>query len=833
MSGRRGDVVARRPRARVMRLACVAGAVSALAATSGVAHAASVRFETDAGEYVTRDLSALTNNANMFGGSENADTRLTNASALSENIAHIAAELEVFTSDWTDVTNDYNADYKYWVETAAAGGLTSNEWTRLQAVPLTSAVPGTATAAAPSATPITDYVTAAVTVATTGTYRDAAKEMLEKTLWDATIYQGALLHLGTAQDDDTSICVTSTTTQTDKTIANWDIGAALIIGDGYHSILGRANKRGAEFGTMSGSVASTYEKIVKLLRVGQEQKDCEKLDDDVYEAIEKQMRIVYSQSIIKYAFKLDKAIAAGDAKAFSDDQAEGQALYRVIAGDIHDKDSDSAKKATAMFNALFDVRSAPTAHNKYTYGHYCASISHLKRILGLTDAQLGTYYEATAAGVTCDPSSVEFHTIVGSYYPSSTSDESDFDGTFAGAFADAVAMSQNIAHINAEISSFTTDWSDITNDYIESYKKWTEDSPTKSNEWDRLVDTPLTSVNPTSTADADASSSPITTYLTEAVAAASNSANREAAKEMIEKTLWDATLYHGSLNFLNRAQNYEDGFCVTSSSTRSAETKLAWDIGAALIIGDGYYSILGRANKRGAEFGTMSGSVASAYEKIVKYLRDGQEQKDCVKLHDIYEDIEKQMRIVYGQSIIKYAYKIDKAIAAGTASAYSDDQAEGQALYRVIAGDIKVKGATNGFPDHYKFFNTLFDVRSVPTRGSWDYANYCTAIQYVKESLKMTDSSKFDFGTYHDARHIDCEAQIEYSPASYAELVAIVHDLQSNSNVKAAVRPAEALAAFSFIIAITGVVLGSIAVHKIRRGSAASAFKSSYVIQHI
>ena len=815
-----------------MRLACVAGAVSALAATSGVAHAASVKFETDAGDYVMRNLSALTNNMNMFGGSENADTRLTKALALSDDIAHIAAELEVFTSDWTDVTNDYNADYKYWVETAAAGGLTSNEWTRLQAVPLTSAVPGTATAAAPSATPITDYVTAAVAVATTGTYRDAAKEMLEKTLWDATIYQGALLHLGTAQDDDTSICVTSTTTQTDKTIANWDIGAALIIGDGYSSILGRANKRGAEFGTMSGSVASAYEKIVKYLRIGQEQKDCVELHE-IYEKIEKQMRIVYSQSIIKYAFKLDKVIAVGTASAFSDDQAEGQALYRVIAGDIYGKDTDSAKKATAMFNTLFDVRSAPTAHNKYTYGHYCASISHLKRILGLTDAQLGTYYEATAAGVTCDPSSVEFHTIVGSYYPSSTSDESDSDGTFAGAFADAVAMSQNIAHINAEISSFTTDWSDITNDYTESYKKWTEDSPIISNEWTRLVGTPLTSVNPTSTAAAAASSSPITTYLSEAVAAASTSANRDAAKEMIEKTLWDATLYHGSLNFLNRAQDDTNSICVTSTSTRSAATKLAWDIGAALIIGDGYYSILGRANKRGAEFGTMSGSVASAYEKIVKYLRDGQEQKDCDKLHDIYEDIEKQMRIVYGQSIIKYAYKIDKAIAAGTASAYSDDQAEGQALYRVIAGDIKAKGATNGFPDHYKFFNTLFDVRSVPTRGSWDYANYCTAIQYVKESLGMTDSSKFDFGTYHDARHIDCEAQIEYSPASYAELVAIVHDLQSNSNIKAAVRPAEALAAFSFIIAITGVVLGSIAVHKIRRGSAASAFKSSYVIQHI
>jgi len=820
-----------------MRLACVAGAVSALAATSGVAHAAPVAslistLETDAGDYVTRDLGTASFTY-TFGNGETADERLAKALALSEDIAHIVAELNVVQTNWTDIKADYGTDYKYWVETATASpmSLGSNEWDNLLVVPLTPIA-----ASGDAATPITTYVHAVcAAVEQDSTKTEAAKEMIEKTLWDATIYQASLLHLRRAQD--LSNCVTPNSApfdQSDETIINWDIGAALIIGDGYHSILGRANKRGAEFGTMSGSVASAYEKIVKYLRVGQEEKDCAELHE-IYEAIENQMRIVYSQSIIKYAFKLDKAIAAGTASAFSDDQAEGQALYRVIAGDIHYKDNDSAKKATAMFNALFDVRSAPTAHNKYTYGHYCASISHLKRILRLTDAQLGTYYEATAAGVTCDPSSVEFHTIVGSYYPSSTSDESDFDGTFAGAFADAVAMSQNIAHISAEISSFTTDWSDITSDYTESYKKWTEDSPTISNEWTRLVGTPLTSVDPTSTAAAAASPSPISTYLDAAVAAASTSANRDAAKEMIEKTLWDATLYHGSLNFLNRAQNYEDGFCVTSSSTRSAETKLAWDIGAALIIGDGYHSILGRANKRGAEFGTMSGSVASTYEKIVKLLRVGQEQKDCEKLDDdVYEAIEKQMRIVYGQSIIKYAYKIDKGIKDGTLNAaYSDDVAEGQALYRVIAGDIKAKGADNGFPDHYKFFNTLFDVRSVPTRGSWDYANYCTAIQYVKESLKMTDSSKFDFGTYHDARHIDCEAQIEYSPASYAELVAIVHDLQSNSNIKAAVRPAEALAAFSFIIAITGVVLGSIAVHKIRRGSAASAFKSSYVIQHI
>ena len=52
----------------------------------------------------------------------------------------------------------------------------------------------------------------------------------------------------------------------------------------------------------------------------------------------------------------------------------------------------------------------------------------------------------------------------------------------------------------------------------------------------------------------------------------------------------------------------------------------------------------------------------------MKLLRDGQEEKTCndpghdEDLHEIYEKIEAQMRIVYCQSILKYAYKIDKEL---------------------------------------------------------------------------------------------------------------------------------------------------------------------------
>ena len=326
-----------------------------------------------------------------------------------------------------------------------------------------------------------------------------------------------------------------------------------------------------------------------------------------------------------------------------------------------------------------------------------------------------------------------------------------------------------------------------------------------------------------------ASATPLSDYLNAAVELAKTDAKyHESAKEMIEKTMLDAVGFHGALNLLNRAQDDASSPPQCVNGQRSAQQSADWDTAAALIIGDGYHSVLGRAQKRGVEFDTMgTAHTAKTYEKIVKYLRFGQEEKNCDKLHDIYEGIEKQLRIVYSQCVVKYAYKIDAAIKAGTASTYGDDQAEGQAMYRVIAGDVKRKGANTAYAEAYQFFDTLFDVRATPSRGSWDFANYCKAIENLKGIFSISDS---DFGHYHTSYHVHCESKV-YDSSSYAALVHEVYSTHAGMS-KTETRTAEALAALSFVIAVAGVVVGSIALHKVRKPGA-TAFKNSYVVHNV
>jgi hypothetical protein len=186
-----------------------------------------------------------------------------------------------------------------------------------------------------------------------------------------------------------------------------------------------------------------------------------------------------------------------------------------------------------------------------------------------------------------------------------------------------------------------------------------------------------------------------------------------------------------------------------------------------MIIGDGYHSVLGRAQKRGVDFGTVGpAGISKAYEKIMKLLRDGQEEKTCndsgnEDLHEIYEKIEAQMRIVYCQSILKYAYKIDKELLSN-GSPSLDTVAEGQAMYRVIAGDIKAKAPTAA-----AHFDSFFDINSLPTRSSWDFGNYCAALTQVKAFVDTISShgvGHSDLGTYKGAAHVNCDLKTNDDP---------------------------------------------------------------------
>ena len=675
------------------------------------------------------------------------------------------------------------------------------------------------------------------------------REIIEKTVWDAVSYQGSLMYLSYAQNEGDGVCVTPAPTdpnpqQSAGTKAAWDVGAAMIIGDGYHSVLGRAQKRGVEFGTVGpAGISKAYEKIMKLLRDGQEEKTCNDPGSnedlhEIYEKIEAQMRIVYCQSILKYAYKIDKELISNGSPKL-DTVAEGQAMYRVIAGDIKAK----ARTVAEHFDSFFDINKVHR-RDKWDFGNYCEALTQVKAFVdtisshGVGHSDLGTY--KGAAHVNCDLKTNddpdhEIKSLAGSYYPSYLA-YSSVSGAVA-TYEEALALGRNVAHVVTEMDSWIqhqktdSSWNGITDDFIDDYKKWTETSTAQSNEWRSMKEYEFTDVAVGSQAGSKtASQTPLSDYLDAAVTLAMTDATyHESAKEMIEKTMLDAVGFHGALNLLNRAQDDASSPPRCVNGERKAQQSADWDTAAALIIGDGYHSVLGRAQKRGVEFGTMgTAHTAKTYEKIVKYLRFGQEEKNCDKLHDIYEGIEKQLRIVYSQCVVKYAYKIDAAIKAGTASTYGDDQSEGQALYRVIAGDVKRKGANTAYADAYQFFDTLFDVRATPSRGSWDFANYCKAIENLKGIFSISDS---DFGHYHKAYHVHCESKKVYDSSSYAALVHEVYSTHAGMS-KTETRTAEALAALSFIIAVAGVVVGSIALHKVRK-TGATAFKNSYVVHNV
>ena len=748
---------------------------------------------------------------------------------------------------WDDIDDDYDSDIKKWAEDnpllALSTPYKSNEWTRIT----TEAIRNFANVAI-TPNPLEAYIAEAVAIAKTDASKlEAMREIIEKTVWDAVSYQGSLMYLSYAQNEGDGVCVTPAPTdpnpqQSAGTKAAWDVGAAMIIGDGYHSVLGRAQKRGVEFGTVGpAGISKAYEKIMKLLRDGQEEKTCNDPGSnedlhEIYEKIEAQMRIVYCQSILKYAYKIDKELISNGSPKL-DTVAEGQAMYRVIAGDIKAK----ARTVAEHFDSFFDINKVHR-RDKWDFGNYCEALTQVKAFVdtisshGVGHSDLGTY--KGAAHVNCDLKTNddpdhEIKSLAGSYYPSYLA-YSSVSGAVA-TYEEALALGRNVAHVVTEMDSWIqhqktdSSWNGITDDFIDDYKKWTETSTAQSNEWRSMKEYEFTDVAVGSQAGSKtASQTPLSDYLDAAVTLAMTDATyHESAKEMIEKTMLDAVGFHGALNLLNRAQDDANSHCVNGQ--RSAQQSADWDTAAALIIGDGYHSVLGRAQKRGVEFGTMgTAHTAKTYEKIVKYLRFGQEEKNCDKLHDIYEGIEKQLRIVYSQCVVKYAYKIDAAIKAGTASTYGDDQSEGQALYRVIAGDVKRKGANTAYADAYQFFDTLFDVRATPSRGSWDFANYCKAIENLKGIFSISDS---DFGHYHKAYHVHCESKKVYDSSSYAALVHEVYSTHAGMS-KTETRTAEALAALSFIIAVAGVVVGSIALHKVRK-TGATAFKNSYVVHNV
>jgi hypothetical protein len=187
-------------------------------------------------------------------------------------------------------------------------------------------------------------------------------------------------------------------------------------------------------------------------------------------------------------------------------------------------------------------------------------------------------------------SAAKISTLVGNYV-TSTATETETLGaganqaTSADLVTSALAHGDEAAHIIAELRTFTEttdDWDDIDADYDSDIKKWTESNPLlslstpyASNEWKRITTVPIRNI-----ANIATTTNPLEAYIAEAVAIAKapeiSDAKLEAMREIIEKTVWDAVSYQGSLMYLSYAQKKvaDGGVCVTSTS-QSPKTKAA------------------------------------------------------------------------------------------------------------------------------------------------------------------------------------------------------------------------------------------------------------------
>ena len=204
---------------------------------------------------------------------------------------------------------------------------------------------------------MTTYVTAAADNEKTPTTSSAARvEIIEKTIRDAVATQLILsdLYRGTLGLSDAH----------DK---HWDHGAAKYLGtDGDRSVTvyNRAEKRAENFGTLTDNTAGDPEAdanyaVIAALKAGKTA-DTKAKRVAQYNVVKRQIQLVYSQCVLRYANYLDAAFL--DRTDYAEHQAEGQAFWRVIAPFVKQVNANGATFLTGVFDLSREV-------SEHT--HYC------------------------------------------------------------------------------------------------------------------------------------------------------------------------------------------------------------------------------------------------------------------------------------------------------------------------------------------------------------------------------------------------------------------------------------------------------------------------------
>eukprot|EP00192_Tetraselmis_astigmatica_P013643 CAMPEP_0117664912 /NCGR_PEP_ID=MMETSP0804-20121206/9499_1 /TAXON_ID=1074897 /ORGANISM="Tetraselmis astigmatica, Strain CCMP880" /LENGTH=318 /DNA_ID=CAMNT_0005472229 /DNA_START=138 /DNA_END=1094 /DNA_ORIENTATION=+ len=188
----------------------------------------------------------------------------------------------------------------------------------------------------------------------------ALAEMVEKTVQDAIPVQAVLsnCYRGAVSGDQ----------------AAWDACAAAYIGSPSSSsatIYERAEKRARNYGTFTSSGSAVVnEEVLRALN--------EDAGPGPYETVVKQIKIIYAQATVRYAFLLDEDME--DGLSTVDHRAEGQAFYRIIAPWLKAASPACDEAVGKIYNYRYSLPKG---------GMYCTSMC-IPGVLGLSDAEFGT-----------------------------------------------------------------------------------------------------------------------------------------------------------------------------------------------------------------------------------------------------------------------------------------------------------------------------------------------------------------------------------------------------------------------------------------------------------
>ena len=236
----------------------------------------------------------------------------------------------------------------------------------------------------------------------------------------------------------------------------------------------------------------------------------------------------------------------------------------------------------------------------------------------------------------------------------------------------------------------------------------------------------------------------ISAIITDATSSSSAYSTAVARAKAIEATVMHTIATQSIISDLEHASQSEH-------SHTNAQKNAYWDSAAAKYFGTTdarSYAMYTRANKRGANYGQLMGTGATAYAATNKAILDAfNGAVSTANANTIVENL----KVIYTQSTLRYVFKFNEDLA--NADDWTGNRAEAFAFYNNIAPYVKAADAA-GHDAIAAFLDPTVD------HSSCNNYHYCKA----KSVLKAYDTAVWNLvGTFESDDEVTCPATL---PAS-------------------------------------------------------------------